>query len=75
MDTIACAMRATCGNGFKCEKDLEQWCSQCQTFWLGWSTTRMLRFAHEFKKMFIKWRHFATMIQMSFLATPLSYIL
>jgi len=43
-------MRATRSNGFQCalQKDLEQWCSQ--TFWLGWSKTRMPRFAHELNK-------------------------
>jgi len=76
MDTIACArllVRATCGIGFKCavRKDLEQWCRQ--KFCLGWSKTRIPRFAHELKKTFIKWRHFTTKAHVSTVGTLLFY--
>ena len=59
MAMVACASEATCGKGFKCalQKDSEQWCSQ--TFWFEWSKTRIP--PHEYKEIFTKWRHFATM--------------
>jgi len=46
---------------------LKHWCSQ--TFWLGWSKARL---AHDFKEIFINWRHLPTMAHVSPLATPLS---
>jgi len=59
---------ATCGNGFKCalQKDLEP--RFRQTFWLWWSKTRIRRFDHEFKEIFVKWRHFPKMAHVSPLA-------
>ena len=38
-----------------------------------WPKTRTTRFAHEFKKIFTKWSHFATMTHVSPLITPLFY--
>ena len=59
-------VRATYCNGFKryLRKGLEQWCSQ--TFWFGWSKTRIPRFAHKFKDIFINWRHFGTIWRVLF---------